>query len=70
MISLVETNTPDPEQHANTSELRALLERTMLKDKLVRRAGVTLASAFSFGNARCDRVVANVTDQLSTKVVT
>ena len=105
MISLVESNTPDPEQQANASELRALLERevsglpssfrivivmrdveglstvetaevlgisedlvkqrlhrgrTMLRDNLVRRAGVTLESAFVFGNQRCDRVVANV----------
>ena len=105
MISLVESNTPDPEQQANASELRTLLERevtalpssfrivvvmrdveglstaetaevlgisedlvkqrlhrgrTMLRDNLVRRAGVTLESAFVFGNHRCDRVVANV----------
>ena len=115
MISLVESNEPDPERQANNSELRDLLERevsalptsfrsviimrdveglsttetaevlgisedlvkqrlhrarTMLKDKLARRAGITLASAFSFGNARCDRVVAGVMDQLSTIVVT
>jgi RNA polymerase sigma-70 factor (ECF subfamily) len=105
MISLVESNTPDPEQQANASELRELLERevselpssfrmvimmrdveglstaetaeilgvsedlvkqrlhrgrAMLRDHLVRRAGVTLESAFVFGNARCDRVVAHV----------
>ena len=105
MISLVESSTPDPEQQANASELRTLLERevtalpssfrivvvmrdveglstaetaevlgisedlvkqrlhrgrTMLRDNLVRRAGVTLESAFVFGNHRCDRVVANV----------
>jgi len=109
MISLVESNTPDPEQQANASELRALLERevsalpssfrivimmrdveglstvetaevlgisedlvkqrlhrgrTMLRDNLVRRAGVTLESAFVFGNTRCDRVVANVMAQI------
>lgn len=105
MISLVESNTPDPEQRANNAELRAILERevsglptsfrivivmrdveglsttetaeilgisedlvkqrlhrgrAMLRDSLIRRAGVTLESAFTFGNARCDRVVANV----------
>jgi RNA polymerase sigma-70 factor (ECF subfamily) len=34
--------------------------RTTLRDRLYRRAGITLESLFSFGNARCDRVVANV----------
>jgi len=34
--------------------------RTMLRDNLYRRAGVTLDSIFVFGNARCDRVVAAV----------
>ncbi|HEX2062350.1 MAG TPA: RNA polymerase sigma factor, partial [Thermoanaerobaculia bacterium] len=34
--------------------------RAVLRDNLYRRAGVTLASLFSFGNARCDRVVAGV----------
>ncbi len=34
--------------------------RTMLRDNLYRRAGVTLKSAFPFGNERCDRVVAAV----------
>lgn len=39
--------------------------RTMLRDNLYRRAGVTLASVFPFGNARCDRVVAAVMAQLT-----
>ena len=34
--------------------------RTMLRENLYRRAGVGLDSIFAFGNARCDRVVANV----------
>jgi RNA polymerase sigma-70 factor (ECF subfamily) len=34
--------------------------RTMLRDNLYRRAGITLDSVFAFGNARCDRVVAAV----------
>jgi RNA polymerase sigma-70 factor (ECF subfamily) len=34
--------------------------RAMLRENLYQRAGVTLASLFSFGNARCDRVVAAV----------
>ena len=34
--------------------------RTQLRDNLYRRAGVTLESLYSFGNARCDRVVAEV----------
>jgi RNA polymerase sigma-70 factor (ECF subfamily) len=105
MISLVESNTPDPEQQAGTAELRVVLERevsalpasfrvvlimrdvegmstsetattlgisddlvkqrlhrarTQLRNNLYARAGVTLESVFPFGNARCDRVVANV----------
>lgn len=105
MISLVESNAPDPEQQAGAAELRAVMERevaelpdsfrtvvvlrdveglstaetaaslgisddlvktrlhrgrTMLRDNLYRRAGVTLDSVFVFGNARCDRVVAGV----------
>lgn len=39
--------------------------RTMLRDNLYRRAGVTLQSAFVFGNARCDRVVAAVMSKIS-----
>jgi RNA polymerase sigma-70 factor, ECF subfamily len=31
--------------------------RTLLRDRLYERAGVSLASLFAFGNARCDRVV-------------
>ena len=38
--------------------------RTMLRDNLYRRAGVTLDSLFSFGNARCDRVVNAVMDRI------
>lgn len=38
--------------------------RTMLRDRLYRRAGVTLESIFAFGNARCDRVVAAVMTRL------
>jgi RNA polymerase sigma-70 factor (ECF subfamily) len=34
--------------------------RTMLRDRLFQRAGVTFDTLFAFGNARCDRVVANV----------
>jgi RNA polymerase sigma-70 factor (ECF subfamily) len=34
--------------------------RTMLRDNLYQRAGVTFESLFAFGNARCDRVVAGV----------
>lgn len=34
--------------------------RTMLRDNLYARAGVTFEHALTFGNARCDRVVANV----------
>jgi RNA polymerase sigma-70 factor (ECF subfamily) len=38
--------------------------RTMLRDNLYRRAGVTLQSIFAFGNARCDRVVAGVMSRI------
>jgi RNA polymerase sigma-70 factor (ECF subfamily) len=34
--------------------------RTTLRERLYDRAGVTLASLYTFGNARCDRVVAGV----------
>ena len=34
--------------------------RTLLRDRLYRRAGVTLETLFAFGNNRCDRVVAAV----------
>lgn len=34
--------------------------RTQLRENLYRRAGITLASIFQFGNERCDRVVASV----------
>ena len=34
--------------------------RTRLRENLYRRAGITLASIFQFGNERCDRVVAGV----------
>jgi RNA polymerase sigma-70 factor (ECF subfamily) len=50
---------------ADTVKTRLHRGRTMLRDNLARRAGVTLASAFPFGNARCDRVVANVMDAIA-----
>lgn len=39
--------------------------RTALRENLYRRAGVTLASIFAFGNERCDRVVAAVMARLT-----
>ena len=105
VLTLIESNRPDPEEHASSSELREVLERevaalpeayrsvvmlrdveglstsetadclsvseevvktrlhrarTMLRDNLYRRAGVTLQSLYTFGNARCDRIVAAV----------
>ena len=102
---LVDTETPDPERHAGTKELRDVLEReiaalpsafqvvlvmrdiegmstaesaealgisdelvrtrlhrarAMLRENLDRRAGVTMASLFTFGNQRCDRLVSVV----------
>ena len=39
--------------------------RTMLRDNLYKRAGVTLQNLFTFGNARCDRVVATVMEQIA-----
>ena len=41
--------------------------RTLLRDNLYRRAGVTLDSLFAFGNARCDRVVAAVMTELMAR---
>jgi len=38
--------------------------RGMLRDNLYRRAGVSLQSLYTFGNARCDRVVAAVMAQI------
>jgi len=40
--------------------------RMMLRDKLYRRAGVTLESIFTFGQARCDRIVAGVLSQITS----
>ena len=39
--------------------------RTMLRENLYRRAGVTLDSIFVFGNARCDDVVRRVMSQIA-----
>ena len=39
--------------------------RTMLRDNLYRRAGVTFEDVYAFGNARCDRVVERVMAVLS-----
>lgn len=38
--------------------------RTVLRDNLYRRAGVTASSLFEFGNARCDRVVGRVMGEI------
>lgn len=38
--------------------------RAILRERLYQRAGVTLDSLFTFGNARCDRVVAAVMAQI------
>jgi len=42
--------------------------RTMLRDNLYRRAGVTLRSIYAFGNERCDRVVAGVMGRIGDAV--
>jgi RNA polymerase sigma-70 factor, ECF subfamily len=39
--------------------------RAMLRDRLYKRAGVTLESLFAFGNSRCDRVVNAVMTQIA-----
>jgi RNA polymerase sigma-70 factor (ECF subfamily) len=41
--------------------------RAMLRDNLYRRADVTLESLFTFGNARCDRVVASVMEKIGSR---
>lgn len=38
--------------------------RTMLRDNLYQRGGVTLQSLYAFGNSRCDRVVAAVMERI------
>jgi RNA polymerase sigma-70 factor (ECF subfamily) len=38
--------------------------RTMLRDNLYRRAGLTFDGLFTFGQARCDRVVAAVMSRI------
>jgi RNA polymerase sigma-70 factor (ECF subfamily) len=40
--------------------------RTMLRDGLYRRAGLTFDGIFTFGHSRCDRVVASVIEQITT----
>ena len=39
--------------------------RAMLREGLVKRAGVTIESIYEFGNARCDAVVATVMRQIT-----
>jgi RNA polymerase sigma-70 factor (ECF subfamily) len=39
--------------------------RTLLRDRLLRSAGVTVQSLYPFGNERCDRVVAMVMAQIA-----
>ena len=113
MLSLVDSNTPDPEQQAVTSQLGKFMEeevaalpdafrlvfmlreveglstsetasalnvsedlvktrlhraRLMLRDRLYRRAGVTLDSVFEFGDARCDRVTTGVMASIATSL--
>lgn len=41
--------------------------RTMLRDNLYQRGGVSLASAFVFGNVRCDRIVAAVMSAIGAR---
>jgi RNA polymerase sigma-70 factor (ECF subfamily) len=38
--------------------------RTMVRERIANRAGSTLTSVYSFGNARCDRVVEAVMARL------
>jgi len=109
MLELIESNAPDPEQHAVAAEMREVMQRevaalpdrfrlvvmlrdveglntaetaacldisedlvktrlhrarAILRSNLYKRAGVTLETLFAFGNARCDRVVANVMARL------
>jgi RNA polymerase sigma-70 factor (ECF subfamily) len=41
--------------------------RTMLRDRLFKRAGVTYESLFTFGSSRCDRVVAEVMARIAAR---
>jgi RNA polymerase sigma-70 factor, ECF subfamily len=110
-IPEMESNEPDPEQQAQASQIRTLVEseldalpatyqtvlvlrdveglntaetadalgvsedvvktrlhraRAMVRDGLARRAGESLQAVYPFGNARCDRVTANVMAALAT----
>ena len=38
--------------------------RVELRERLYSRAGITLETVFEFGNARCDRIVSVVMDQI------
>jgi hypothetical protein len=38
----------------------------MVREGIARRAGESLQAVYPFGNARCDRVTANVMAQLSS----
>ncbi|HEU5163648.1 MAG TPA: RNA polymerase sigma factor [Thermoanaerobaculia bacterium] len=49
---------------ADVVKTRLHRARGMLRDALYRRAGAGLQSIFSFGNARCDRVVARVMEEI------
>jgi RNA polymerase sigma-70 factor, ECF subfamily len=109
-IPEMESSMPSPEEQAQTSQIRAVVEqeldalpatyrtvlvlrdveglstaeaaealgvsedvvktrlhraRGMVRERLVRRAGDTLQQVYPFGNARCDRVTANVMALLS-----
>jgi RNA polymerase sigma-70 factor (ECF subfamily) len=44
--------------------------RSLLRDNLYKRAGITVDSLFEFGNARCDRVVNAVMTRITAGVVT
>ena len=40
--------------------------RTMLRDNLYKRAGLTFEGAFPFGHSRCDRIVASVMERITS----
>ena len=40
--------------------------RTMLRDNLYKRAGLTFDGVFTFGHSRCDRMVANVMERITS----
>jgi RNA polymerase sigma-70 factor (ECF subfamily) len=53
-------------EHEDVVKTRLSRARAMLRDNLYKRAGLGMESLFTFGHARCDRVVAAVLEKVTT----